>query len=202
VWVECNLLLLATSLVHVAVGVEISTLSVPVSDRDPATKCDISWNSLHTLGVQCRLELGRHESVTFARVDKAKEVDSEHGHVERDRNDDQAEHASEEVLEPQAWCHIPVVAEQDPELEKRQGADPGDGEQANPLDTHSRTEPDTSCGQPEPPRWLEGLGGSLFVLVHETCPGESGDGREDDEGRVEEDEARLGDERVVWKVSL
>ena len=79
---------------------KVSTLSVPVTQRDTASIGDVSRNSLHALGVQCRLEFRGHEAVTFARVDQAEEMDSEHGHVERDRNDNQAEHAGEEVLEP------------------------------------------------------------------------------------------------------
>jgi hypothetical protein len=100
VGIEGNLLLLATSRVHVAVRVEVSTLSIPVAQRDTASISDVSGNSLHALGVQCRLELGRHEAIAFTRVDQADEVDSEHGHVKRNRDDDETKHASEEVLEP------------------------------------------------------------------------------------------------------
>jgi hypothetical protein len=40
----------------------------------------------------------------------------------------------------------------------------------------------------------------LFVLVHEACPGECGNGCEDDEGRVKEDKAGLGYKCVVWSM--
>jgi hypothetical protein len=80
--VEGDLLLLASGGVHVAMRVEITTLRVPVTKRDAASERDVGWNILHTLGVQSGLELRRHEAITFARVDKANEVDPEHGHVE------------------------------------------------------------------------------------------------------------------------
>jgi hypothetical protein len=101
VGVESNLLLLAADGVHVAVRVEVSTLRVPVTERNTASIGNIGWHILHTLGVQGGLELRRHETITFAGVDQADEMNCEHGHVEGDGNDDQAEETSEEVLEPQ-----------------------------------------------------------------------------------------------------
>ena len=82
VWVEGDLLLLASGGVHVAVRVKITTLCVPVTQRDAASECNVGWNILHTLGVQSSLEFGRHEAIALTRVDKAEEVDSKHGHVE------------------------------------------------------------------------------------------------------------------------
>ena len=49
VWVECDLLLLATSGIHKVVRMKISSLGVVMSDADTATKSDINWNILHSL---------------------------------------------------------------------------------------------------------------------------------------------------------
>lgn len=125
-------------------------------------------------------------------------MDAEHGHVERDWNDYQAKQAGEKVLEPQAGCNIPGICKQDPELQERQAAYPCDGEQANPLHTDSGTKSETSRGQPEPPRGLESLGGPLFMLICEACPGECGNGSKDDERRVEEDQTGLGNKGIVF----
>lgn len=88
VWVESDLLLLAPSRVHVAVRVEVSALSVVVTQGDTATKHYIGGNILHALAVESRLELGRHETVAVTRVDKAEEVNGEHANVKSDGDDD------------------------------------------------------------------------------------------------------------------
>lgn len=80
--VKRYLLLLAASWVHVAVGMKVTTLGVPVTERHTAPIGDVCWHSLHSLRIQSSLELGRHEAVALARVNKADEVDAEHGHVE------------------------------------------------------------------------------------------------------------------------
>jgi hypothetical protein len=44
--------------------------------------------------------LTAHETVTITRVDKTEEMNTEHGHIESNRDDDQTEHASDEVFDP------------------------------------------------------------------------------------------------------
>lgn len=56
VWVKSDLLLLASSWVHVVVGVEVSALSIVVAERDTTSKRNIHWHVLHCLGVQSSLE--------------------------------------------------------------------------------------------------------------------------------------------------
>lgn len=133
--VEGDLLLLATGGVHVAVGMEITTLRVPVTKRDTASVSDIRWYILHALGVESSLELRRHETITVTRVNQAYEVNGKHSHVERDGNDDKTEETGEEVLEPQARSCSPCVSEQDPELQEGQAANPCNCEESNPFDT-------------------------------------------------------------------
>ena len=100
VGIESNLLLLASGWIHVAVRMEIASLSIVVTKRDAASKSNVCWHVLHPLRVQGGLELRRHETITVARVHQAEEVNTKHGHVEGDRNNDQAEYAGKEVLKP------------------------------------------------------------------------------------------------------
>jgi hypothetical protein len=181
VGVQSDLLLLATGGVHVAVRVKVTALCVPVAERNAAAVCNIGWNVLHALGVQCGLELGGHEAITVTRVDQADEMNREHGHIEGDWDNDQAEQASKEVLEPETGSGGPRVSEQDPELHQRQAANPCDCEQTNPLDTSCSSKTKTSLCQPEPPRGLEGLLRALLVLVCEGGPCKRGPRSEDDE---------------------
>lgn len=98
VGVECDLLLLAASGIHEVVGMQVSSLSVVVSDAHSATKSNIDWDILHSLGVKRGLELRAHESISITRVNQAKEVDSKHGHVECDWNNNKAEHSRYNML--------------------------------------------------------------------------------------------------------
>ena len=101
------------------------------------------------------------------------------------------------MLEPQPRGNGPCVSQQDPELQERQAADPSDCEKSNPLDAGCRAQAETSRCQPEPPCRLEGLEWTLFVLVRKARPGKCSEGRENDEGRIEENQARLGNKRIV-----
>lgn len=81
--------------------VEISALSIQMTETDSGTKRDVGRNILHRFVVQCRLELRRHETVSLSRVYQAQEMDGKHSTVKSNWNDDEAEEASEEMLEPQ-----------------------------------------------------------------------------------------------------
>jgi hypothetical protein len=133
--VEGDLLLLATGGIHVVVRVQIATLGVVVTKADTRAKGNIGRDVLHTLGVQSRLELGGHETITLTGVDQACEVDGEHGKVESKRNHNQTEDTSEKVLEPQSRGNRASIPKQDPKLESRERADPSHCEETNPLDT-------------------------------------------------------------------
>lgn len=194
--VESDLLLLTSSGVHQSVRVKISSLSVDVADGNTATKENIGGNILHALAVESSLELGAHETISLTRVGEAEEVDSEHGHVEGDGNDDETEDASHEVLGPKAESDVLVVSEQNPQLNQSQSSDPGDGEETNPFDTSSNTQSETTHGQPEPPSGREGLGGANFMLVREAREGEGGESGSGDERRIEKDQSSLSEETV------
>lgn len=89
-----------------------------------------------------------------------------------------------------------VVTEENPELDKGQGANPSNGEETNPLDASSNTETETSHGEPEPPSNTESLGGAKLVLVGEAREGERGEGGSSNKGRIEEDQTGLSEETV------
>jgi hypothetical protein len=74
-----------------------------------------------------------------------------------------------------------IIPEQNPELKDSQAANPGNGEETNPFDAHCSSKSDPSRSQPKPPRWCKSLFGTLLVLICEACPGQSGDGGEDNE---------------------
>jgi hypothetical protein len=85
--------------------VQITTLGIVVSDRNPAAVGNVRWNVLHAFRVESRLKLGRHESIAIAGIYQANKVDGEHCHVEGDRDDNKTEGPSEEMLEPQTLYH-------------------------------------------------------------------------------------------------
>lgn len=194
--VQSNLLLLATGRVHEGVRVQVSALGVDVTNGYTATHEDIGGHVFGGLVIERSLELGAHEAIAVARVGQAQKVDGKHGEVEGDGNDNEAEDSGHEVLGPETNRDVLVVAEQDPELDKGQGANPGNGEEANPLDAGSDAKTKTSHGEPEPPGNAKGLGGAELVLVREAVEGERGEGGSGDEGRVEEDQSCLGEKTV------
>jgi len=102
VGVESDLLLLAASWVHQVVRVQVASLSIMMSYADSTSKCYIHWDILHSLRVESSLEFGAHEPVSVSRVDEADEVDPKHGHIERDRDYDEAENSGNEMLGKQA----------------------------------------------------------------------------------------------------
>jgi hypothetical protein len=179
--VEGDLLLLATSGVHVLMGVKVTALSVVVAKADTCAKSDISRDISHTLSVESRLELAAHESITITRVDEADKVDSEHGHVESNRNDDQAESTGKKVLEPDSSGDVLRVSEQNPKLKSGQGSNPCDREEADPLDAEGSSKSNTRCSQPEPPGRLESIFRAKLMLVLEGSPGKSGHASEQDQ---------------------
>lgn len=101
VGIQSDLLLQATGRVHEGVRVEVATLSVDMADGNSASHDDVGSNVLHTLAVQRSLEFRAHESITLTRVGQAKEVNGEHGEIEGNGDDDEAEDSGHEVLEPE-----------------------------------------------------------------------------------------------------
>lgn len=147
------------------------------------------------------LELARHEPISLAAVPKHREMDDEHGHVEKHRYADQAHRPRGEMAREQRHWHA-EVAQQRPKLDDGQDANRGDREKADPLAADDGSEGEAGKGEPDPPASAEGAYFARpvpcdFVLVRKSDPEEDGEGGEEDEGRVEEDEARLGDEPVL-----
>ena len=85
------------------------------------------------------LELGAHETISFAGVAQDEEVNTEHGHIEYDWDQDEAYCASREMPDEEFRCHADV-AEEIPELFESAQTDGGDGEEANPLAAHDCAE--------------------------------------------------------------
>lgn len=197
VGVKSDLLLLTAARVHERVGVEVSALRVDMSEAESAAECDIDRNVLHTLVVQGGLEFGTHEAISVTGVAKAQEVDSEHGHVEGRGDDDQAEYTGQKVLGKETHSHRLGVTKENPELDQGQRSNPGNGEETNPLDAEGDTQTQTCHKQPEPPSSLERLCRTLFVLVGERGESKGGEGGREDERRIEEDQASLGEEAVL-----
>lgn len=195
--VKGDLLLLTTGGVHVVVRVQVATLGVVVTEGDTRAERHISRNILHALGIQGVLELGRHETITLARVDQADEVNSEHGKVESQRNHDQTEDTREQVLEPQSRGHSTSITEQHPELESSERSHPSHGEEANPLDAECSAQREASGNQPKPPGTLEGMGRTHFLLVGEAAEGERSQSSKEDQRRVQKNQSGLGSQCVV-----
>lgn len=207
VGVERYLLLLASRGVHVIVRMKIASLGVEVTDADARSKCNIGGNVLHPLRVQGCLELGRHESISIAGVDKAQEVDSKHGAVEAEGNNNQAEDTSKEVLEPQALydkrlapvssrsrsmigstyrCDILRIAKQHPQLENSKRPNPSNGEESNPFDAECSAQREASCHEPEPPGSTEGVRRSQFLLVGKARERQCGERSEEHQWGIQE----------------
>ena len=197
VGVKSDLLLLATSRVHVLMRVQVAALSVVVTKADTCAKCDIGGHISHCLCVEGGLELAAHEAVTVTRVHKAYEVDREHGHVKGDGDDDQAESASKEMLEPNSGGDILGVSEKNPKLEHSERTNPCDCEKTNPLDAECGTECNSRCSQPEPPRGLESVLRTKLMLVLERDPRESSHSSEKHQRGVQQDETGLSDQTVL-----
>lgn len=166
---------------------QVSSLSIDVSDRNATAHENVGRNVLHALGVERGLEFGAHEPIALSRVLKTEEMNSEHGHVEREGDDDQAENARHEVLRKEADRDILVITKEDPKLDQGQGSNPGNREQANPLDADSHSQAKTSHDEPEPPAGIKCPGRTEFVLVAERREGKSGKGGRNHQGRVEQD---------------
>ncbi len=117
----------------------------------------------------------------------------EHGHVEDDRNDDEAEGAGIKMFDPELRWNT-QVAKQCPQLPDSLKADGSDGEQAHPLATDDRTERQTCKGEPTPPTIRERR---VPVFVTKPGPKEDGERGEEDKWGIEKDVSRLGKEGVL-----
>ena len=84
-------------------------------------------------------------------------------------------------------------------MEDGQDADPGNSEESNPLDAKGDTQADARVDQPEPPADAESLLRALLVLVREGVEGEGGESSGSDKGGVEEDQAGLGEQAILWR---
>jgi len=54
----------------------------------------------HHMPSQGMLKFRAHESIPFARIFQNQEMDLEHGHIEEDRNDDEAESTGAKMFDP------------------------------------------------------------------------------------------------------
>ena len=91
------------------VRVQISTLSVHMAESDLRAQSDICIRVGHAAPAKSVLELGTHEAISISRVSQDRKVDAEHGHVEDDGNEDEADRASDEMPDKEPWRDTEVT---------------------------------------------------------------------------------------------
>jgi len=131
------------------------------------------------------LELGTHEAIAIARVFEDQEVQLKHRHIKQNGNDDETECPSPKVFDPEFRRETDVTQER-PQLFDRTKSHCRDCKEAHPLATRHCTEREARQQQPKPPSVSEWL---VLVFVTEADPKEDGKRSEENEWRVEEDEA-------------
>ena len=171
---------------------QISALGVDVTDGDLGANGNVREGIGHTSAAESMLELGAHETVALAGIAEDEEVNAKHGHVEDHGDKDETERAGSEVPNEQSRRNTEVT-EQRPELFEGTETDGGDSEQTDPFAANHRAEGKTGHGEPDPPGFGERL---VMVFIAECGPCESGERGEEDERRVEENVAGLGDHAV------
>lgn len=85
------------------------------------------------------LELGAHEAITITGTSKEQEMDLEHGHVEHDRDHNQAKGSSDEVFHKETRGKSQVTQEQ-PKLMYCAQPNSGNSEESNPFAADDSTE--------------------------------------------------------------
>lgn len=186
-------LTLATTGITVRMRVEVTALRVDMAYGDFGAKGDVGERVRHAATPECMLEFRAHEAVALTRVGQNEEMNAKHGHVEDGGDQDEADGARHEVLDPESGRDAQVTKEH-PELFEGAETDGSNCEEADPFAAHDGTKRETSHGEPDPP----GLGERFIVVfVAESRPGEGCEGGEEDEGRVKEDMAGLSDQAVL-----
>ncbi len=93
------------------VRVQIASLCVDVSDAHGRANGNICVGVRHPTTSKRVLKFRTHETVSLARASEEHEMNLEHGHVEQNRNDDEAKRASNEMLHEQARRHSQIPKE-------------------------------------------------------------------------------------------
>ena len=168
-----------------------------MAQADSRAESNIGRYIRHALGVERRLKFRRHEAITITRVDQADEVDSKHGHVEGHGDDDETEDPCKEMFEPDPDSDVACIAQENPELQCSQTANPGNREESNPLDRNRSAETNTSSREPEPPRRPESIRRPKLILIDEGSPAERRHGREDDQRAIQQNQATLRNKPIL-----
>lgn len=114
-------------------------------------------------------------------------------HVNQDGQHDETGRPSGKVLHPDPRSDL-EVAEEGPELTDRRQTDGSDGEEADPFAACDGAETESTRDEPLPPgsgEWPR------LIFVGEADEREHCSSGEEDQGRIEQDEPGLGDERVL-----
>lgn len=175
------------------VRVQVSTLGVDVPKSNFRADSNIRKSVGHAAAAKRVLKLGAHESISLTRVGENEEVNAEHGHVEDDGDEDEADRASDEMPDKEPRRDTEVT-KKIPELLESAKSNGSDGEKADPLATDDGTKGETSHNEPYPPSLSERL---VVILIAEGSPGKGCEGGEEDEGRIEKDMTRLGDHAIL-----
>ena len=88
---------------------QVASLRIDMAKCDRAPDRDVRVGIGHRVSTQRMLELGAHESVTFAGIFEDEEMDLEHEHVEERWDDDEAYGPREEVLGPEFGANARIA---------------------------------------------------------------------------------------------
>ena len=181
--------------VFVGVTVEVD-LCILVTDVDGVVVVDADGLLGHDVVAQSLLELGAHEVITRAGAVEDGEVDLEPEEVEHEGNDNQTSDTSTQVLAELGQTESALSAvdvEKRPEINGDGNTDGEEGEGTDVLCRDDAAEADTGQEQPLPPLAAEG---DMAKLV-EADVAPDGEGHEENEGGIEEDESGLANVGVV-----
>lgn len=190
-----DLLLSRALRVGLDVGVQETTTISHVLDGRARSVGDFQGAVLADLGaLQVCLEQGAHLRITRTCVVENGKVECEREHVDQERDDDEANDASDNVSAQCGDGHL-GVAKLGPEILNGVQADEGGDEETDKLNTAHTANAEASHEQPEEPLGLE----SIIALVVKLGPAQNSRHSSEEQHRVEKDEAADGCVRVLAK---
>lgn len=176
-----------------AVEVDLGLL---VTDGNRVVVVNANRLESHHVVAQGLLELRSHEVVSWSRPVENRKVYLEPEKVEKERDDNEANGTSSKVLS-KLWKTQSTLATVDigqiPQVNEDGNTDRKEGEGTNVFCRDNAAQGHARQEQPLPPLSAEGI---MAKLV-EANVGEHGKGHEEDQGRIEEDQASLADVGVI-----
>lgn len=139
------------------------------------------------------LEGSTHEAIAIATIVKDQEVDLKHQHVDGHRDNNQADSTRDKVVQPGARRDLEIAPEV-PELINGRGSNGRNDKESNPLDTSRESKSNAGQEKPNEPIVREGI----VALIVKVDPGKDSERGEQNQGRIQQDEATLSDQTVLW----